>query len=74
MTDLNLKNREEQFSAAEFESLDRRENGDIIAFFLLAEWITDDQSKKLSEDDCARFAEFNSEIQYLLYDYVQYEC
>lgn len=60
-------NREENFTDAEFDALERYENGDLkvtdFAFHVL--FMTEDQRDRLSDDDWSRAIEADEEMRCL---------
>lgn len=68
MTDFLTNDREHPLSDAEFDSLSRNADGDIIELSTAYPFITADQRDRLSGDDWSRMDELDEEMRCLMAD------
>ena len=65
MTNLNLETRETKLTKAEFDSLPRNADGDIIGDLQMIQiFMTPEQHGMVSSDDWSRIAEYQDEMEY----------
>ncbi len=68
-TRMNILDRIEAFTDAEFKALPRNADGDIIDLYVVFVWLTPEQVDALTGDDCSRVDDYKEELRCMVAEF-----